>query len=496
MTTNNNPEILNGTGRQRRTLYTLAAAVILSGACSSESQVSSSPTPVPEWALPTPFDSQQTFPPIESETFNPPTEDIDGSSAFIEDVYEDETDLEPEAPSLQEQFSVFAESLPAPPEDVHSSLGIDPAVMPTTAITLDGTMYDPEDTTDYKYITTASIVDGVLSIESHPDLDVPTQKLFERLIVDSADLITSAYDQGRLTHVMITTTSSEEEFSNSHYNRYADSGLVALNIHETGVSYEELEATLRHELWHAASDNLPFSKDAWQIIWEQVCDDVDDEYKSDVISYTRETVQMIIDYLEVNKEEYPEDYAEYMESLENVADYMDEEGSDLPLDDIFLYSCGQYLFLYGLRGIEALAENLEEDSYLEDLFLRYEGVFEQLEPNNEFALRIFREIAEFSGALKALNESTYLQTESASGGRLGHVSTNFSERMASTLNNLTYFTNDFAEHVASLPQADQDYVLAQTRQIINEAMAANPSLLGLLSASEARFMATLHSAQN
>lgn len=365
-------------------------------------------------------------------------------------------------------------------------LGIIPGTLPYSDLVLNGNFYDPDATTTYHVVAHAQRVADEFSFTPHTDLAEETSDIFSTALADSEDLISAAVKMGNLDHVIFARGLESDGLKSSHYNPYGN--VVAITLHEEGMSYDELVATLRHELWHAVARDLNFTEEEWGGAYSEACDKLDQLYIPSSLEYLGQIVDEITDHVEARRTSFPHAYAELAGPLEDVDAYL-EAGKGA--EDIWLY-CGQLSVGYALMDLEAAARGLDEEhdavigGYLGGFITGPHAIFDDMDPNSKTYRDIAREFIEGDGVYADISEFTYVQSESAGSAFLGHAAeaSNFAETWASILNVSTYYTEEFAEKIATLEQAERDFVLTFLGLTIKNLTLQNPDLTDYLTTKE------------
>lgn len=372
------------------------------------------------------------------------------------------------------------------PANEATDLGIDPKTLPYENLELEGNIYDTEGTTTYHVVAHAGREADEFRFQSHGDLDDDVRDIFSAALGESEDLISAAANRGNLDHIIFARGLPSDELIQSHYNPYGN--VVAVTLAEKGVSYDELVATLRHELWHAVARDLNFTEEEWEGEYSEACDNLNQLYLSDSLEYLGHIVDEITEYVQAKRTSYPEAHAELAGPLEAVDTYL-EAGNGA--DDIWLY-CGQLSVGYALRDLEGAALGLGEQdraiisSYLRGFVTGSSDIFNDMDPNSEIYRAIGREFIEGDTVYADISEFSYVQSESTGSMFLGHAAEadNFAETWASILNVSTLYTEEFSKKVASMQPAERDFVLTFLRLTIKNITELNPDLSDYLTNKE------------
>ena len=372
------------------------------------------------------------------------------------------------------------------PDNEVVDLGINPENLPYEDLELDGNMYDAEGTTIYHVVAHAELEDDKFVFAPHPQLEDGVVDIFSVALSDSEELMSAAAKNGNLEHVIFARGLPDDESTQSHYNPFGN--VVAVTLHEEGVSYDELIATLRHELWHAVAHDLNFTNEEWENEYSKACDRLNQHYLPEHLEYLGDIVDEITDYATAKRTSHPDAHEELAGPLEAVDEYLK---SGRGADDIWLY-CGQLSVGYALRDLEAAATNLENkydsviSSYLGSFAVGPNEIFDDMDPDSELYRAIAREFIESDTVYADISEFSYVESESVGSSFLGHAAeaNNFAEAWASILNVSTLYTDEFVEKVASMHPDERHFVMTFLDLTTRNIIKLNPDLADYLTTNE------------
>lgn len=385
--------------------------------------------------------------------------------------------------SRQREGIEFSYDTASPPANEAVDTGILPQDLPYENIELPGNMYDSAGTTIYHRVAGLDLTRGdkeqdTLEFTAHEDLAEKENAIFRAVLSDSEDLIAAAVDRGSLNHLLFVKGLPSDESTASHYNPFGK--VVAITFHEENVSYDELLATTRHELWHAITEGLTFTEEEWEGAYSQACDKVDALYTPRSLEYIAQVVEELQQYIEQKKAKHPEDYADLHTSLQKVGEYLE---SGKGAEDIWLY-CGQLSLGYALSDLEKAALGLPEDSFEGELGTHTveREIFEDMDPESELYRAIGREFIEGDTLYASVSEYPYVKNEDKERIFLGHAAeaSNFTEIWASILNVATYYTDEFTVEVARMEPAEREFVLMFLDLTVKHTIELNPGLADYL----------------
>lgn len=355
--------------------------------------------------------------------------------------------------------------------------GIVPNQLPYEDVVHHGNIRDPKGLTTYHQVAGLTLVEGQdgeksMEYKAHPELSQDVDQLFKAVLTDSEDLITAAANSGNLEYLIFNRGLETDESTSSHYNPYGN--VVAITFDEENASYDELVATARHELWHALTKKLNFTEEEWNGPYKEACDKIDALYMPESLAYLKTVVDDLKTYLEDKKAKYPEDHAKMMGPLEAVDQYL-EAGNGA--DDIWLY-CGQLSVGYAISDLERAALNIPENGTASLGGFIYSDTFDDMDHNSDLYRALKREFIEGDTVYADVSEFSYVQNEDKERIFLGHAAEadNFDEIWASILNTATYYTDEFADKVATMHPAEREFVMTFLNLTINHTIELNPEL--------------------
>ncbi len=259
--------------------------------------------------------------------------------------------------------------------------------------------------------------------------------------------------------------------------------VVAVTLDETGISYDELVATLRHELWHAVTYELTFSEEEWETDYSEACDRIDTLYRPEAINYVGDVVGQLLALYEQHKRAYPDEYESVVPALKEVDKYI-ETGRGT--EDVMLY-CGQLSVRYSLSQLEDSAGEFNDSDYPAiSVIVPYGDIIATLDDSSPLKRALLREFIEGDTVYADYNESTYVQSDSVGSRLLGHSAEadNFSELFTSILNTTTRYTDEFAKRIAEMHPAERDFTFMFLRLTIKNTIVLSPQLADQLNSTE------------
>lgn len=366
----------------------------------------------------------------------------------------------------------FQYDVSEPPQDIGQDLGIDPSALPHEDVILNGSMYDENGQTTYHVVARAIKKDNRIEFVSHSDLEESTADVFQAALAGSEDLMGAATKRGQLEQVIFAKALSSDKDSTSHYNPIAKAATVLLD--EKGVTFDELRATLRHELWHAVTVGLNFSRQEWETSYTEACDGLDKLYRPEALQYIERTVGELITLFSSNKREFGDEHNKFVPSLLNVEKYLE---SGRGAEDVFLY-CGQLSIKYTLPDLEKKAEGIGENDFGDLGLISDSAAVGSLSNDDTLKRDIGREFIEGDTVYKRINESSYVKSQTRGAKHFGHSAEadNFDELFASILNSVTYYSKEFGQQVASMKPEEKKFINTFLGLTVKYVIAQNPSL--------------------
>lgn len=377
--------------------------------------------------------------------------------------------------------------------DRSTSLGINPDELPYEDVEKIGDLAD--ENKHYIYHTVARVeVNGTrIEYKPHTDLNDHVSDIFKMSVGESEPMIRAAAARGTLREILFTRPLPGDTDNTSSFNPIT--GVIRINIREQGMSFDELSVTGKHEAFHADTFKLNFTRDEWDKDYDKACDGIETLYRPRSLQYVSEVVDKLIQLYGQSKQHDPADYKKFVPALEKIRAYLDSD-SDKALDQIFMY-CGELSVMYALSDLDKAANNIGQDGLgnLSIYDMQVSQPVKDLPDSDPTKRALFREFIEGDTLYRDLNESEYVESDSAGSRFLGHTAEadNFNEMFASVLDISTNYTDKFVNKLREMKPEEQHFVITFMRLLYDHTIQLNPGLAGLISQKEAVILDAIRS---